>query len=62
MSMYDTQTIEIAADPAQVQAFIEDGANLPRWAIGSAKDRETRRRRLDRHNRRRGSDPDRHCQ
>ena len=38
MSMYDTQTIEIAADPAQVQAFVEDGANLPRWAIGFAKD------------------------
>jgi hypothetical protein len=38
MSMYDTQTIEIASDPTRVQAFITDGANLPRWAIGFAKD------------------------
>ncbi|HWM22623.1 MAG TPA: hypothetical protein VNO51_23220 [Ilumatobacteraceae bacterium] len=37
MSMYDTQTIEIASDPVRVQAFIRDGANLPRWAIGFAK-------------------------
>ena len=38
MSMYDTQTIEIASDPTRVQAFMTDGANLPRWAIGFAKD------------------------
>jgi hypothetical protein len=38
MSVYDTQTVEIAADPTRVQTFIEDGANLPRWAIGFAKD------------------------
>ena len=40
MSNYDTQTIEIASDPARVQTFIEDGANLPRWAIGFAKGAE----------------------
>jgi hypothetical protein len=34
---YDTQTVDIAADPATVAAFIADGANLPRWAIGFAK-------------------------
>ena len=38
LSMHDTQTIEIEADPARVQTFIADGANLPRWAIGFAKD------------------------
>jgi hypothetical protein len=40
MTMYDTQTVEIATDPTRVQTFIEDGANLPRWAIGFAKDAE----------------------
>jgi hypothetical protein len=38
LSTHDTQTIEIEADPARVQTFIADGANLPRWAIGFAKD------------------------
>jgi hypothetical protein len=34
---YDTQTVDIEADPATVAAFIANGANLPRWAIGFAK-------------------------
>jgi hypothetical protein len=38
LSTHDTQNIEIEADPARVQTFIADGANLPRWAIGFAKD------------------------
>ncbi len=33
----DTQTVTIAARPADVHAFVGDGANLPRWAIGFAK-------------------------
>jgi hypothetical protein len=33
----DTQTITIAAPPEDVLAFVGDGANLPRWAIGFAK-------------------------
>ena len=41
MSTHDTQNIEIEADPARVQTFIADGANLPRWAIGFAKDVES---------------------
>ena len=32
----DTQTITIAAAPEDVLAFVGDGANLPRWAIGFA--------------------------
>ena len=32
----DTQTITIAAPPEDVLAFVGDGANLPRWAIGFA--------------------------
>ncbi len=41
MSTHDTQTIQIGADPARVLAFIADGATLPRWAIGFAKDVES---------------------
>ena len=33
----DTQSVTIAAAPEQVWAFVADGANLPRWAIGFAK-------------------------
>jgi hypothetical protein len=33
----DTQTVTIAAAPDAVLAFVADGANLPRWAIGFAK-------------------------
>jgi hypothetical protein len=33
----DTQTVTIAAAPNDVLAFVADGANLPRWAIGFAK-------------------------
>jgi uncharacterized protein YndB with AHSA1/START domain len=33
----DTQNVMIAATPEQVFAFVADGANLPRWAIGFAK-------------------------
>jgi hypothetical protein len=33
----DTQSVTIAAAPEQVLAFVADGANLPRWAIGFAK-------------------------
>jgi hypothetical protein len=33
----NTQSITIAADPKEVVAFIADGGNLPRWAIGFAK-------------------------
>jgi hypothetical protein len=33
----NTQTITIAADPKDVIAFVGDGANLPRWAIGFAR-------------------------
>ena len=33
----DTQTITIEARPKDVVAFIADGENLPRWAIGFAK-------------------------
>jgi hypothetical protein len=32
----DTQTITITAPPEEVLAFVGDGANLPRWAIGFA--------------------------
>jgi Polyketide cyclase / dehydrase and lipid transport len=32
----DTRTITIAARPEDVLAFVGDGANLPRWAIGFA--------------------------
>jgi hypothetical protein len=32
----DTQTITIAARPKDVSAFVGDGGNLPRWAIGFA--------------------------
>jgi hypothetical protein len=34
---YDSQTIDIAADSTAVHAFVADGANLARWAIGFAK-------------------------
>jgi hypothetical protein len=33
----DTQSITIAARPKDVLAFVGDGDNLPRWAIGFAK-------------------------
>jgi hypothetical protein len=33
----DTQSITINARPGDVLAFVGDGANLPRWAIGFAK-------------------------
>ena len=33
----DTQTVTIAARPDRVLAYVGDGANLPRWAIGFAK-------------------------
>ena len=33
----DTQNVTISATPEQVFAFVADGANLPRWAIGFAK-------------------------
>jgi hypothetical protein len=33
----DTQSVTIAAAREQVLAFVADGANLPRWAIGFAK-------------------------
>jgi hypothetical protein len=32
----DTQTTTISASPDDVIAFVGDGANLPRWAIGFA--------------------------
>ena len=33
----DTQTVTITARPKDVLAFVGDGENLPRWAIGFAK-------------------------
>ena len=33
----DTQTISIEALPSTVVAFLADGRNLPRWAVGFAK-------------------------
>ena len=33
----DTQSVTINARPRDVVAFVGDGANLPRWAIGFAK-------------------------
>jgi hypothetical protein len=33
----DTQTVTIGAHPQDVLAFVSDGENLPRWAIGFAK-------------------------
>lgn len=33
----DTQTVTIEASPRDVVAFVADGGNLPRWAIGFAK-------------------------
>jgi hypothetical protein len=33
----DTQSITINARPSDVLAFVGDGQNLPRWAIGFAK-------------------------
>ncbi len=33
----DTQSITIDARPSDVLAFVGDGENLPRWAIGFAK-------------------------
>ena len=33
----DTQTVTIDTVPREVLAFVGDGANLPRWAIGFAK-------------------------
>jgi hypothetical protein len=33
----DTQSITINARPSDVLAFVGNGANLPRWAIGFAK-------------------------
>jgi hypothetical protein len=32
----DTQTVTIGASPKDVLAFVADGKNLPRWAIGFA--------------------------
>lgn len=37
MTRHDTQTIEIAVEPARVRDFLADGSNLSRWAIGFAK-------------------------
>ena len=37
----DTQTVTIDSKPSEVLAFVRDADNLPRWAIGFAK--ETRR-------------------
>ncbi len=34
----DTRTVTIDAAPEDVLAFVADPANLPRWAIGFAKD------------------------
>lgn len=34
----DTQTVTIDAPPEKVLRFVADGRNLPRWAIGFAKD------------------------
>ncbi|HYF47457.1 MAG TPA: SRPBCC family protein [Acidimicrobiales bacterium] len=34
----DTQTVTIETDPDEVIRFVGDGSNLPRWAIGFAKD------------------------
>jgi hypothetical protein len=33
----DTQTVTIEVRPKEVLAFVGDGQNLPRWAIGFAK-------------------------
>jgi hypothetical protein len=33
----DTQSVTISARPKEVLAFVSDGGNLPRWAIGFAK-------------------------
>lgn len=33
----DTRSVTIAAAPERVLAYVADGANLPRWAIGFAK-------------------------
>lgn len=33
----DTQTVTIEVPPGKVLAFVADGANLPRWAIGFAR-------------------------
>jgi uncharacterized protein YndB with AHSA1/START domain len=33
----DTQSVTICAAPKEVFAFVADGANLPRWAIGFAR-------------------------
>src|SRR5262245_24574488 len=33
----DTQSVTINAHPKEVVAFVGDGENLPRWAIGFAK-------------------------
>ncbi len=33
----NTQAISIAAPPSKVVAFLADGGNLPRWAVGFAK-------------------------
>jgi hypothetical protein len=37
MMRADTQTISIEALPSTVVAFLADGGNLPRWAVGFAK-------------------------
>ncbi|HEX8769916.1 MAG TPA: hypothetical protein VF711_04020, partial [Acidimicrobiales bacterium] len=34
----DTRTVTIDAAPQDVLTFVADPANLPRWAIGFAKD------------------------
>jgi hypothetical protein len=34
----DTQTVTVDAPPEKVLRFVADGRNLPRWAIGFAKD------------------------
>jgi hypothetical protein len=33
----DTQSVTVRARPKDVIAFVGDGANLPRWAVGFAK-------------------------
>lgn len=37
MTRHDTQSIDIAVDPALVLGFIAEGSNLPKWAIGFAR-------------------------
>jgi hypothetical protein len=37
MMRANTQAISIAAPPSKVVAFLADGGNLPRWAVGFAR-------------------------